>query len=208
MITPVEESKNVILANGDYPTAAIPAGILSGASYVVCCDGGANGYIERGQIPDAIIGDGDSLCEEYRRRFASILHRITEQDTNDQTKAVQFMLLQGRRNIAIVGATGKREDHTIGNISLLIEYARAGAEVRTYTDYGVFIPCKGSTTIKTVPGQQLSIFNFTGKHFTSTGLRYPIYDFNNWWQGTLNCATGNSVTIDAEGEYILFINYI
>lgn len=207
MIEPVKYIDNVILANGDYPTANIPTGILQHAKYVVCCDGGSNEYISRGYIPDAIIGDGDSLCEEYRRQFASILHCITEQETNDQTKAVQFLLSQGRREIAILGATGKREDHTIGNISLLIEYARAGAQVRTYTDYGVFIPCSGSCTIHTHPGQQISIFNFTAKGFTSTGLKYPIYDFINWWQGTLNTATGDNVSINAEGEYILFINY-
>jgi thiamine pyrophosphokinase len=32
----------VILANGDYPSAALPLQILEEATYVVCCDGGAN----------------------------------------------------------------------------------------------------------------------------------------------------------------------
>lgn len=197
----------VILANGDYPTAETPLRILKEAPYIVCCDGGANRYIESGRTPDAIIGDGDSLATEYRDKYSHLLHRVTEQESNDQTKAVRFMLSQGKCNIAIVGATGKREDHTLGNISLLIEYARAGANVRTYTDYGVFIPCNNNTTIATKPGQQISIFNFTATDFSSHGLRYPIFDFNNWWQGTLNEATADSITIKAKGEYLLFINY-
>ena len=72
-------------------------------------------------MPDIIIGDGDSLCPEYRELYASLVHHNPDQETNDQTKAVHYLYARGMRRIAIVGATGKREDHTIGNISLLME---------------------------------------------------------------------------------------
>ena len=197
----------VILANGDYPSNEIPLQILKEAPFVVCCDGGANEYIAKGHLPNIIIGDGDSLSEENRLKHASLLHHIPDQETNDQTKAVQYLLAQGKRNIAIVGATGKREDHTIGNVSLLMEYMRMGAVVRSYTDYGVFIPCKDTCTFNCNIGQQVSIFNFTAKNLQSEGLAYPIYDFTSWWQGTLNECTDTKFTIKAEGEYLLFINY-
>ena len=197
----------VILANGDYPSNEKPLQILEEAPFVVCCDGGANEYIAKGHLPNIIIGDGDSLSEENRLKHASLLHHIPDQETNDQTKAVQYLLAQGKRNIAIVGATGKREDHTIGNVSLLMEYMRMGAVVRSYTDYGVFIPCKDTCTFNCNIGQQVSIFNFTARNLQSEGLAYPIYDFTSWWQGTLNECTDTSFTIKAEGEYLLFINY-
>ena len=197
----------VILANGDYPTALLPLQLLHEAPYVACCDGGANEYIAKGHLPDIIIGDGDSLCSEYREHYAALIHHNPDQETNDQTKAVQYLHAQGMKHIAIVGATGKREDHTIGNISLLIEYMRMGCEVRSYTDYGVFIPCQDTRTFACQPGQQVSIFNFTGKGLQSVGLAYPIYDFTTWWQGTLNRTTGDTFTIEAEGEYLIFITY-
>lgn len=197
----------VILANGDYPTARVPLDILSTAPFVVCCDGGANSYIEQGHTPDVIIGDGDSLHPEYARKYAHIVTKVAEQESNDQTKAINYLLAKGKRNIAIVGATGKREDHTIGNISLLIEYARKGAHVRTYTDYGVFVPCNGNTTLQTKVGQQISIFSICATIERAEGLLYPIYNFTNWWQGTLNECTGTSVRIEAQGEYLVFLNY-
>ena len=197
----------VILANGDYPSNEKPLQILEEAPIVVCCDGGANEYIAKGHLPNIIIGDGDSLSEENRLKHASLLHHIPDQETNDQTKAVQYLLAQGKRKIAIVGATGKREDHTIGNVSLLMEYMRMGAVVRSYTDYGVFIPCKDTCTFNCRIGQQVSIFNFTARNLQSEGLAYPIYDFTSWWQGTLNECTDTKFTIKAEGEYLLFINY-
>ena len=197
----------VIVAGGEFPTTPQPLEVLQSASYVVCCDGAADHYIATGHVPDAIVGDGDSISTANREKYAHMLHVISEQETNDQTKAVRFLMERGKRRIAIVGATGLREDHTIGNISLLIEYARKGCEVCSFTDHGVFIPCNGTTTHKCRKGQQVSIFSITAKDLSAEGVLYPIYDFNNWWQGTLNECTGEEFTINAKGEYLLFINY-
>ena len=197
----------VIVAGGEFPTAQQPLEILQSAPYVVCCDGAADRYIATGRVPDAIVGDGDSISAGNREKFAHLLHIISEQESNDQTKAVRFLMEHGMHRIAIVGATGRREDHTIGNISLLIEYAREGCDVRSFTDHGIFIPCNGTTTHKCRKGQQVSIFSITARELRAEGLLYPIYDFNNWWQGTLNECTGEEFTINANGEYLLFINY-
>lgn len=197
----------VIVAGGEFPTAPQPLAVLQSAQFVVCCDGAADHYISTGRVPDAIVGDGDSISAKNREKYAHLLHIISEQESNDQTKAVRYLMEKGMHRIAIVGATGKREDHTIGNISLLIEYARNGCNVCSFTDYGVFIPCNGTTTHQCRKGQQVSIFSITAKDLSAEGLLYPIYDFNNWWQGTLNECTGDEFTINAEGEYLLFINY-
>ena len=188
----------VILANGDYPSSPLPLKVLNEAPYVVCCDGGADEYIAKGHLPDVIIGDGDSLSEENRLKYANLLHHNPDQETNDQTKAVQFLLSAGKKRVAIIGATGKREDHTIGNISLLMEYAHMGVNARIFTDYGVFIPCKDICTFECRKGQAVSIFNFTGRNFKAEGLEYPLYDFTTWWQGTLNVCTDTIFRIDAE----------
>ena len=197
----------VILANGEYPSHPLPLQMLENAEFVVCCDGAANEYILRGHTPDVIIGDGDSLSPEYKELFSPIVHQIADQETNDQTKAVHFLQKKGFRRIAIVGATGKREDHTLGNISLLIDYMRAGANVRTFTDYSVFIPCRHTHTFSCQPGKQVSIINFGAHGLRGEGLVYPLSDFTNWWQGTLNECTGTEFTIHAEGEYLVVINY-
>ena len=197
----------VIIGGGEYPKTDIPLNIIKNTPYIVCCDGAADSFIATGAVPSAIVGDGDSISCENKERFSHLLHIISEQESNDQTKAIRFCLEQGKKRIAIVGATGKREDHSIGNISLLIEYARAGVEVFSFTDYGVFIPCNGSTTHRCRKGQQVSIFSITAKSMSAEGLLYPIYDFNNWWQGTLNECTDEEFTINAEKEYLLFLNY-
>ena len=79
-----------------------------------------------GFIPDAIVGDMDSLNESIAGRFHDRIFKDKDQDTNDLTKAVAWCSERGYRDLVILGATGKREDHTIGNISLLAEYIKDG----------------------------------------------------------------------------------
>lgn len=198
----------VILANGEYPTHSVPINILRNTSYVACCDGAANEYLSRGYIPDAIIGDGDSISPAYKEQYSDIIHPVKEQESNDQTKAMRFLKEKGFRKITILGASGKREDHTLGNISLLIEYLKEGIEVQMVTDYGIFIPAEGTRTFSSHPGQQVSIFNFGTTGLRSTGLRYPIRDFTNWWEGTLNEAISEEFTILCTGYYLVFMAYI
>ena len=173
----------VVLANGEYPTAPPAFADIGRCALRSLLRRRCRRYIRNGHTPNLIIGDGDSISEENRKKYGHLLHRIAEQETNDQTKAVNYLLSQGKRRIAIVGATGKREDHTLGNISLLMDYMRAGADVRTYTDHGIFIPCRNTCTFTCQPGQQVSIINFNARKLHGLGLVYPLSDFTSGWQG-------------------------
>lgn len=64
------------------------------------------------------------------------------------------------------------------------------------------------STFSSHPGQQVSIFNFGATGLRSTGLRYPIRDFTNWWEGTLNEAISEEFTILCTGYYLVFMAYI
>lgn len=198
----------VILANGDYPVHPLPVALLEKSNFIVCCDGAMNTFAAKGKSPSAIVGDGDSLAEEYRVRFASIIHHNPDQETNDQTKAVQFCLQQGRRELLILGATGKREDHTLGNISLLADYMEY-ASVTMATDYGTFTAVKGNNCFETYPGEQVSVFSLDPVEVTVDNLLYPINKriLTSWWQGTLNQALGSEFTLFTTGRVIVFREY-
>ena len=197
-----------MIANGEYPTRKEVLEIINAAPFTVCCDGAADDFIARGGVPDIIIGDMDSLSDENKARYSDIIIHNPDQETNDQTKAVQYLLSRGITRIAIVGATGRREDHTIANIALTAEYMAMGAEVVSYTDSGCFIPCRDNKTLQCTPNAQVSIFNINATALRSEGLDYPIYDFTALWQGTLNCCRSGEFTISAQGDYIVFITAV
>ena len=72
----IPQFEAVIIANGEYPQATEAVNVVRNTPFVACCDGGANEYIARGNCPDIIIGDGDSLSEENRRKYGNILLQI------------------------------------------------------------------------------------------------------------------------------------
>lgn len=203
----MNEFEAVVVGNGEFPVHSFPLTVLDQSPCVVCCDGGTNALVESGRLPDWIVGDGDSLSEENRLRFQDRIYRNPDQETNDQTKAVSFLASRGIRRIAILGATGKREDHTLGNISLLMEYQRMGLEVVMLTDYGFFVPAVDTQEFMGFPRQQVSVFNFDAVDLKSEGLRYPVYDFCYWWQGTLNEVEGDFFRIMAKGHYLVYCTY-
>ena len=191
----------VILANGVFPTHPVPLQVLHTAEHVVCCDGAIQSFPHA----DIVIGDGDSVPAQYHDR----LIQVEEQEDNDLTKATRYCVAQGWRKIAYLGCTGKREDHTLGNISLLMRYFRE-YQVKgvRYTDYGFFTPVKGNHVFSSFPRQQVSVFNAGCTTLTSEGLRWQCYPMQELWQGTLNEALGDTFSVEANGCYLVYQTYL
>lgn len=217
-----------ILADGNYPTAKYPLELLHSADILICCD--ASVLKLKDLEPDYIVGDMDTLPAEHKEKYREIIKASSCQETNDQTKAFSYALglvPEGTEaDIHILGATGGREDHTLGNISLMMEYIRNrgkriapfnnlmhnGINVDIVTDHGIFTPHADTFTAKSYPGQQISIISFDNTlRIKSAGLAYPtdnvIFDF--WWKGTLNEATGNRFTLEFnhKAPLLLFSQY-
>jgi thiamine pyrophosphokinase len=203
-------SYTVIVADGSFPRHEIPLAYLRGAERVVCCDGSAENLIKAGYIPDAIVGDMDSLNQAIAGRFHDRIFRDDDQDTNDLTKAVAWCSERGYNDLIIIGATGKREDHTIGNISLLAEYIKT-VNAKMVTDTGILLALDEGTAIASFPGQQVSVFSIDPEtEITSDGLRYPLdrKKIGNWWVATLNEARGESFSLEfSNGRVIVYLKF-
>lgn len=199
--------RTVILANGDFPAGAEALGALSGAARVVCCDGAAKALVERGMVPDAVVGDLDSIPGEIRGRLQGRIFRDPNQENNDLAKAFSFCMARGYGNIAILGATGKREDHTIGNISYFASFLEDAPDAVMITDFGIFsglLPPGGK--IEAEPGMQISLFAFDPQmRVSATGLRYPVENlaFPMWHTATLNEALSHEITLSFCGGPVL-----
>lgn len=208
--------KIVILCNGDFPMAPQPLKALDEADRIICCDGAYDTlmrHIHDIRTPLTVIGDMDSITG--REGIEAI--RITEQDTNDQTKAFHYVRSQWPdASISILGATGKREDHTLGNISLLADYLESlkspqRPALQLLTDYGVFTPINVETIFTSFHRQQVSIFSMTpGCLITTEGLQYPLnrQPLPRLWQGTLNAALDHHFSVHPHnGTVIVYQTY-
>ena len=210
MIEDYQVPNTIVVADGSFPEHGIPLSYLKKASRIICCDGSAASLVTSGYIPDAIVGDMDSLSENLKKRFADRLYPDKSQDTNDLTKAVMWCHEMNYHDIVILGGTGKREDHTLGNISLLAEYAE-NVKIRMITDTGIFIPFLHSCSVSSFLGQQVSIFSIDPEtEISSTGLKYPLtrLKIKNWWVATLNEALGDTFSLEFHsGRVIVYLKF-
>ena len=203
----------VIVGNGQFPKKEYPLYLLESADYVVCCDGALDTYLRhfRGRNlrrPDVVVGDMDSLSKKTAERFRDIAVKIDEQETNDQSKAFHYILehFPDVDTIHILGATGKREDHTIGNLSLLMEYAREmrrqdcgrTVSVDIVSDWSTAFAITDTCTLDVGEGRSVSIIcPDNSLNIKSEGLIWPTGNvvFDNLWQATLNRASADRISL-------------
>ena len=195
----------VILCNGEFPRKEYPLYLLEKAEAVVCCDGAAVKYLRRfGQMPEAVIGDMDSLPNKWREKLGPIVVHVEEQDDNDMTKAMRYVLEHHPevKEIHILGATGLREDHTVGNLGLLMEYTRmfdlGEMRVEMVSDYSTAFAVTDSCELHVGKGRRVSLFSPDNSlTIQSEGLEWPTDGvvFDNWWPATLNRATADIVKL-------------
>jgi thiamine pyrophosphokinase len=198
----------VILANGKFPEHSIPLKLLKEANTIVCCDGAVDKLEKFGLTPNAIVGDLDSIPSDLKAKYSDRLFHFPDQNSNDLTKAVNWCKNKNIKYITILGATGMREDHAMGNIGLLCSYAKMGVEVEMVTDYGVFQPVLQSKRFISFKGQAVSIFSSRNEtRVTSRNLEFPLNELQipDLWMGTLNKSIGIWFELDfAPGPLIVY----
>ena len=213
----------VILANGAPPTHPVPLRLFREADRLIACDGAWRKVLDLGRTPDAVVGDGDSLGEDGREALAQRgipFIGEEEQETNDLCKAFRHAVATGAEGDAVVilGATGRREDHALGNIFHLLDFAaapreggsdRLPARVSMVTDFGTFEPVlpPGGTWTATA-GRSVSVFApVPGTRMTSEGLEWPLEGvaLDALWRGTLNRTTGDTFTLRTTHPVLLYL---
>ena len=211
----------VIICDGNFPKTEYPRYLIRTADFIICCDGALMKFLRNSKaifgearLPDIVTGDMDTLSAAMQKKYADIIVKEDEQEHNDQTKAVRWALsnLDGIESICILGANGGRADHTIGNISLLMEYTRmfdmGDMNLEMVTDKETIFPITDSTEFDCGTGRQVSIFSPDNSlRIKSEGLAFPTEDvvFDNWWKATLNKATQDTVKLELNHPSIALV---
>ena len=205
----------VIVADGDVPAHEIPLTLFRQAKRIVACDGAYRTVCALGRTPDAVVGDGDSISEEDIREMARCgvpWVKVEEQETNDLCKAFRHVRRMGwEGRIVILGAAGKREDHTIGNVFRLIDFANEFPDVEMVTNHGAFEPVLPPGRVWKVAsppdGAPISVFSpYPDAEMDSVGLEWPLKGvrFDTLWRGTLNRTTAPTFSIRTNRPAIIY----
>ncbi|WP_050602654.1 thiamine diphosphokinase [Ruegeria sp. 6PALISEP08] len=144
--------------------------VLSRVKSVVAADGGASVLTESGHIPDAVIGDFDSLDAEAKAKIPSErLFPIREQDSTDFDKALRSV-----QSPVILGAgfLGGRLDHQLAVLNTLIRRQHQTCILLGEDEVVFHAPPRIRLPVD--PGDVVSLFSMRLVTGRSTGLEWPI----------------------------------
>jgi thiamine pyrophosphokinase len=200
----VETPLGVTLIGGAPTTAATLSRALSQAPILVAADGGADRALAHGLMPEAVIGDIDSLDPASRARIgAHRIHRIVEQDSTDFDKCLRSIAAPF---VIAAGFSGGRTDHHLAALNGLVRRPVPPCILLDENDLCLNLPAR--LVLDLPAGTRLSLFPMAPVGGRSRGLAWPIdgIDFAPWARiGTSNAATGGEVVLEIDAPGMLLI---
>ena len=191
---------------------------LVDVGFLVCADGGGNSALLSGRLPDVLIGDLDSITPENLVKCieggTKIIRYPKEKDQTDLELALDYTRFQAptgylESEIWLYGATGGRIDHLLGNIALLLNYARRGWKIILKDPEHLIWIIQKQESISANIGQEISLISLTEKAVVTTeGFYYPLkYEnlFQDSTRGISNYLMGTQGFIQVDDGWVLAI---
>lgn len=192
----------VLVGGGDCDAGVLGAALREGLA-CVAADGGAERLLALKQMPDAVIGDMDSLDPALAAQLApGVLHRVSEQDSTDFDKCL--------RNIAAplvlgYGFLGARLDHQLAVLTGLASHPDRRCILIGAQDIAML--CPPEITLPLDAGTRVSLYPLAEVSGRSNGLKWAIDGLSmapDQRVGTSNMATG-PVTLQIKAPVMLLI---
>lgn len=175
---------------------------------MIAVDKGMEFFYRTGRTPDIIIGDFDSAETEalaYFRKQPDLQIRqlIPEKDDTDTEAAIRMALARGAKRITLLGATGSRLDHVLGNIELLGIGLAEGVPITMIDSHNRIRMIDGGIRLKKEEqhGTYVSLIPYSEKveHLTLRGFKYPLSDAT--LKGGCSLGVSNEI-VENEAEII------
>ena len=201
----MKNKKVFLLLNGETPKK-----VPDISSYdIVCATDGAYQYLKENNIvPNFIAGDFDSL-QEIPKNIEVI--KTPNQNLTDFDKILQILFDKGFTNVDVFGASGKEQDHFLGNLHTAILF-KEKLQLSFFDNKSRYFLADKSTEISECKSKIVSLIPFPkATNIFTSGLKYQLSNEDLVFGqriGTRNIATENSVKITFEaGNLFIFINH-
>lgn len=151
--------------------------------HIIGVDGGVRFCYEQGIVPTRIVGDFDTLPPEilewYKKNSQVEIREFNPvKDDTDTQIAVELALELGSSHITILGGTGTRIDHVLGNIQILYFPFQRGVECVLLDSHNRIRLVQGRYCIRKAEqyGSYFSLIPFTTDvtGVTLKGVKYPL----------------------------------
>ena len=199
----VASNAPVTLVGGGETTPQDIHKALTLAPLCVAADGGADVALAAGVVPEAVMGDFDSLSHAARAEIpADRQHPIAEQDSTDFEKCLTRIAAPV---ILGVGFLGARVDHQLAVFHSLVKYPDRPCILLGAHEVVCLAPPR--LHLPTEAGDAVSLFPMGEVTAQSTGLAWPLEGLSFSplrLIGTSNCAEG-PITLTVQAPHMLLI---
>lgn len=150
---------------------------------IIAVDGGLDAVDRLGLMPDYIVGDFDTVDQALLDKYHKFPFIIWEQhkpekDESDTELARNRAIAIGSTEVAILGATGGRLDHFLGNVHTLYLCMQTGVFAYLIDPQNKIYLLDQKTTFRkeTMLGKYVSFFPYTDvvTGVTLKGFAYPL----------------------------------
>ena len=147
---------------------------------VIAADYGGKSLLDLGHFPQVLVGDFDSLApnlvEKMSKAEVELFSYPIVKDETDMELAVDLAVDRGASKIRILGGTGDRLDHTLGNIGLLLKAYQKGVAASLVDPWQELTLTGSRIELRGKPGRGVSLIPLTLKTegVTTTGLKFQL----------------------------------
>ena len=169
---PLKFSQPVCLVGGGALTRDMLDQGRALAPVLVAADGAADRLAALGLMPDAVIGDMDSLSDPARWRDQTTVVEIAEQDSTDFGKC---LYATDTPFYIATGFTGRRVDHMLAVFSTMLAHPHKPVILLGEAEVSALVPPKKTLTFEMEVGTVVSIYPLAPVTGTvSEGLRWSV----------------------------------
>ena len=148
---------------------------------VITADRGLLYARELGICPDVMLGDFDSCNRDVLEEFSQGDKILVpcEKDDTDTGLAMEKAVKSGAEEILLVGGTGTRMDHVLGNIVQLFYAARCGVRAELIDAHNRMRVLESDSSMRKQElfGNYVSLIPmYEAKGVTLHGVKYPLHE--------------------------------
>jgi len=176
---------------------------------MICATDGAYQYFKKHNItPNFIAGDFDSL-QEVPKEIELI--KTPNQDLTDFDKILQILLNKGFTTVDVFGASGKEQDHFLGNLHTAIQF-KEKLKLTFIDNHSRYFLADKSTEVSDCKNKIVSLIPFPkATNIVTEGLEYQLNKEDLVFGeriGTRNKGIQDTIHITFKsGELFIFINH-
>jgi thiamine pyrophosphokinase len=199
----------LIMLNGQPPRRELLDALAREAEVLIGADAGAVCLREAGLRIDYVVGDFDSVPAELVQSLpAESVEHDPGQDDTDLEKALRFAVTRWQHpQIVVVGTTGDRLDHVLGNICGAVRYADR-ADIRFVEDNSITYFGHRRVEFDAPVGTTVSLLPLGEVHGVRTqGLKWALHGetLTIGTRGVSNVVESSPVYITWEQGYLVVI---